>query len=77
MITFGHFYNGRKRVKKGVPISVDFCIRFRNIATLFILGCCKSFAFEIIEIIELQNPQIIAVSPCKANIMFSVSKLFP
>ena len=29
---------------------------------------------KIIEIIGLQNPKIIAVSPCKANIMYSMSK---
>ena len=32
---------------------------------------------KIIEIIGLQNPKIIAVSPCKANIMYSMSKFVP
>ena len=38
-------------------------------ATATSLLCSK-----IIEIIGLQNHKIIAVSPCKANIMYSMSK---
>ena len=30
--------------------------------------------YKIIEIFGSQNPKIIAVSPCKANIMYSMSK---
>lgn len=52
----------RSIIPRGTP-----CIALTATAT-------KLLRSKIIEIIGLQNPQIIAVSPCKANIMYSVSK---